>query len=119
MKKTLFTGSAIVLSSLPFLALAQSSYSIQDKIIAPLSQIVSSLVPILMTLALVAFIWGLVKYIMAAGDPAGKAEGKNIMIGGVVALFVMASVWGLTSAIGGALGLNNGNAPTSSNLIPK
>ncbi len=49
------------------------------------------LIPVLIALALVVFFWGLVKYIRS-----GKAAGaKDVMIAGLVGLFVMVSVWGI------------------------
>ncbi len=50
-------------------------------------------IPIVFILATLYFFWGIVKYIKSEG--AGKAEGKAIMVWGVVALFVMTSVWGI------------------------
>lgn len=58
-------------------------------------QITNALVGILATLALVVFFWGIVKYIASAGDEDKAKEGKSIMIYGVIALFVMFSVFGL------------------------
>lgn len=114
---TKFAKILVVSGSLmPFLAFAQ--FDIQTNLIEPLRTAVDSLVPLLMTLALVAFIWGLVQFIFSAGDEAKRKSGKGIMIWGVIALFVMASVWGLTSAIGGALGLDSGDAPSASDLTP-
>lgn len=55
------------------------------------------LVPLAFTLALLYFFYGIAKYIWSEGQ--GKAEGKSIMIWGVVALFVMSSIWGLVSFI--------------------
>ena len=62
-------------------------------------QITNTLIPIVFTLALLFFFWGVAKYIW--GEGMGKEEGKKIMIWGVVALFVMASVWGLVAFIQG------------------
>ncbi len=53
------------------------------------------IIPIVFTLALLFFFWGVAKYIRSAGSE--KDEGKKIMVWGVVALFVMASVWGLVA----------------------
>ena len=64
-----------------------------------LLEIINILVPIAFTAALLFFFWGLAKFILAAGDPAAKEQGKNIMIWGIVALFVMASVWGITTIL--------------------
>ena len=69
------------------------------------------LIPIAFTLALLFFFWGVAMYIRSEGT--GKEEGKKIMIWGVVALFVMSSIWGLVSFIRGEL-LGNTTSPTSS-----
>jgi|SRR3989338_6049726 len=57
------------------------------------------LVGLLLTLALIYFFVGLVKYIMSAGDEEAKGAGRSIMINGVIALFVMVSVWGLVNVL--------------------
>jgi uncharacterized membrane protein YidH (DUF202 family) len=59
------------------------------------NRILSMLVPFLMTLAVVVFFWGLVKYIASANDEAAKEGGKNLMIWGMIALFVMVAFWGI------------------------
>ena len=53
------------------------------------------LVPLAFILALLFFFWGIAKYIRSAGSE--KDEGKKVMVWGIVALFVMASVWGLVA----------------------
>ncbi len=68
------------------------------------------LIPLVFTLALLFFFWGIAKYIRSEGT--GKEEGKKIMIWGVVALFVMSTIWGLVSFIRGEL-LGNTSAPIS------
>ncbi len=65
-------------------------------------QITSNLILVLSGLAVLVFIWGLVKYIYSQGTD-GKADGKKIMVGGVIALFVLFSVYGIIRFIGGEL----------------
>jgi len=48
---------------------------------------------LLLTLAVVLFFWGIVKFI--AQDK--KEEGKTMMVWGVIALFVMFTIWGIIS----------------------
>jgi len=63
--------------------------------------------------ALLVFAWGLLKYILRLGeDPEGK--GKQMMLWGIVAFFVMVSVWGLVSFLNTTLGVSAGG--TASNL---
>jgi hypothetical protein len=64
-------------------------------------------------LALLAFFYGLAKLIW--GGPEAVSEGKSLMIWGIVALFVMVSVWGLVRFIGNAFNIEQGgsaNVPT-------
>lgn len=56
-------------------------------------------IPIIGGLALLYFFWGLAKFILKSGDTKAQEEGKNIMIWGIIALFVMMTVWGLVGFI--------------------
>lgn len=56
-------------------------------------------IPFLISLALVMFIAGIVKFV-ANGDNEEKREGgRNLMLFGIIALFVMVSVWGLVKIL--------------------
>jgi hypothetical protein len=70
--------------------------------------ILNMLIPILIALALVAFFWGLVKYVYSGGEDHG--QGRNIMIAGLVALFVMVSVWGIIRVAQNTLGIGSSGA---------
>ena len=50
---------------------------------------------VLGSLAVLVFFLGLVRFIFKAGDAKAVEEGKSLMIWGVVALFVMVSIWGI------------------------
>lgn len=60
----------------------------------------TSIIPIVMTLALLYFIYGVVNFFLApdAGDKK-REEGKKFMLWGIIGLFVMISVWGLVSIL--------------------
>ena len=92
---------------LPALAFAQGGLSNLDSLITSIGTLVSTATPIVVGLALLAFFWGLAKYIFSAGDEGARDKGKEIMIWGIVALFVMISVWGIVNFIGTSLGLDN------------
>ena len=72
-----------------------------------LETVVSTILPIAFALILVAFFWGLAKYVLSAGDEEKKSEGRNLMIYGVAALFIAASIWGIISFIGTNLGITD------------
>lgn len=83
--------TSLCLLALPVLARAQDV----DAVIYRFGNWVNAATGILAALALLVFFWGVVKYIAAAGDEKAKDQGKRVMVGGVVALFVLFSVFGL------------------------
>jgi uncharacterized membrane protein HdeD (DUF308 family) len=67
--------------------------------------LVGFVIPIAFSLALLFFFWGVAKYILSVGSE--KEQGKQIMVWGVIALFVMASIWGLVRFIQGEFNITN------------
>jgi len=71
--------------------------------------IVSLLIRISVAVALLVFFWGLAKFVVKAGDEV--EEGKRIMKWGILALFVMISVWGIVGFFQKELGLPDTTVP--------
>lgn len=65
----------------------------------------------LMGIAVLVFFWGLVQYIISAGDEEKRKSGRGYMVAGIIALFVMVSVWGLVYLLGSLVGVGQGTAP--------
>lgn len=80
---------------LPFFAYAQEVSTILTEI----SSILNTVIPILMILATLIFLWGIIQYITAAGDEEKIKGAKWYIIWGLIALFVMVSVWGLVQVL--------------------
>jgi len=59
------------------------------------ADIISFAISVVFALALLFFFWGVAKYILSAGDEESVGTGRRFMVGGIVALLVMVSVWGL------------------------
>ncbi len=97
----------------PSLAFAQGNLAAVNTLAAGFGAIVTTLIPIMMALAVLVFFWGLVKYIANASDEAAKESGKTLMIWGMVALFVMVALWGILGWVQAQLGLS-GNVTTGS-----
>lgn len=104
------------LSLLPVLSFAQGLDNLEG-LASSIGRIVGILIPIIFALAVLGFFYGLVKYIFGAEHD--KEQAKKTMIWGVIALFVMASVWGLVAWIQGNLDIDSGSAPDVQNLIPE
>jgi hypothetical protein len=64
--------------------------------IARAGDIIQLLVNISVGLAFLIFFWGLAKFIFKiGGSEKAVDEGKNTMIWGILAIFVMLSIWGI------------------------
>jgi len=62
-------------------------------------ELIQAAIPLLIAIAVLYFIWGVVQFIINAGDEGARAEGKTKMIWGVVGLFIIISVWGLVALL--------------------
>ena len=114
MKKVIIATLALA----PALAFAQSLGNIET-LITSIGRVVALALPIVVAIALLVFFWGLVKFIFAQGNEESKADAKRIMLWGIIALFVMISVWGLVLFVGTALGIKQGEViivPTVPNI---
>lgn len=78
-------------------------------LIRSIGDITAMLIPILIAVALVTFFYGLVMYIFKQGTGEAKG-GKDLMIWGLVALFVMISVYGIIRLAQNALGVDSGTS---------
>jgi succinate dehydrogenase hydrophobic anchor subunit len=65
--------------------------------------LINFVIPVLVALALVLFLWGGVRYIYKASDAHGKGADKEVLLWGVIALFVLVSVWGILRILREAL----------------
>lgn len=77
--------------------------------------LLAPLIPILIGLAVIAFFWGLVKYIYGGAKEIGEA--RQLILWGIISIFAMVSIWGLVSIVQGTF---FGGAPlTSPPSVPK
>ncbi len=109
-KISVLTASAF-LFVMPIMVFAQTSGGNLDGIGALIGTIggwVRMLLPILLTLGVLAFFWGLTLYLFKIGEEGGK-KGREIMIYGILAVFVMASIGGIVSLLQKTTGTESGN----------
>lgn len=110
----------IVLGTLatPFIASAQNTRGDLQGLVELAGDMVNLLVPIVSTLVVLFFFWGLAQYVLAAGDEEKAKEGKSIMIWGAIALFVMVSIWGIIGFLQQTLGTRNTSTETEMIQLP-
>lgn len=61
--------------------------------------ILDKVVILLISLAVIFFIYGIVKFIKSADEEEGREKGKNIMLYGIIGLFVIVSMWGIVNIL--------------------
>lgn len=70
------------------------------------------LVPVLMAIAFIVFLWGVYKYfILGAADEKNRTDGRQFTLWGVIGFVVILSLWGIVNIFMSTLGLSVGQAP--------
>lgn len=113
MKRLFISASVLSLIIIPQIAFGAANNGFM-LLIKGIGGIIGQLIGITATLALVVFFWGLVKYLWGrSGDTNNHEEGINIMKWGIVALFVMTSIWGLVGFLQSSFGLDSSTTTDS------
>lgn len=73
---------------------------------------ISQVTILLMAVALMVFFFGIARYILAKGDKESLEEGKRTIGYGIIALFVLASLWGILAFLGDTVGIDLRDGPT-------
>jgi tetrahydromethanopterin S-methyltransferase subunit E len=73
-----------------------------DKLVSHfITSILKPVTGLIVALAVVFFLWALVKYIGLVGDPKGQDGARKTMTWGIIIIAVMISVWGLVNVLTG------------------
>ena len=107
MKKIIYVLVSSGILFAPVIAFGAVNFSVLLDLETQGGQIIAKVIPIVFALAIIYFFWGIVQFIRGAGDPKKAAEGKSIMIYGIIAIAVMVSVYGLVTWLQDTLGLSN------------
>ncbi|MBK5215555.1 MAG: hypothetical protein JJE53_01965 [Candidatus Pacebacteria bacterium] len=109
MKKIISFGA--VLGSVPYMAFAEDQIG---NILATLIGYLNYIVPALITVAVVYFIWGVISFITSA-DEEQKKLGRSKIINGLIGLFVIVAFWGIIAVVKNTFGIGN---VTGQNITP-
>lgn len=99
----------------PVLAFAQTGTADAGSIFNKISSIVSALIPFLITIAIIWFIVGVIKFVIAKDDGT-KEKGRSVMISGIVGLFVILAVFGLVRVLTNTFSIDGGGTLTGEDL---
>ena len=102
---------------MPVVAFAQTPRTFSG-LVYMLISFINPMAAILVSLALLTFFWGIVQYIYSGGSE-GHENGRQLMAWGIVAIFVLISIWGLariltTTFFGGSASMGVTGVPSSS-----
>jgi hypothetical protein len=121
--KNSFRLAAILTLASPLLAFAQTG--INTNAITPYSQgiidiINQILVPVIIAISFIVFLWGIYKYFIAgAANESEKGEGRTFALWGIIGFVIIISVWGLVNLVLNTFGLTPGQqAPTAPTFNP-
>ena len=105
-------GAAMFL--LPAVAFAQYQVTNSSTLFSATQSILNAVIPIIIALAIVYILWGIVQSFVKGSEEERKAGHMKILYG-IIALFIMISIWGLVNILVNTTGLSN-QVPTVNNL---
>ncbi len=71
--------------------------------------IIRLLIGLIIGVALVGFLWGIVKFLFNSTNESAKKEGKAFMLYGIITLFIMTSFWGFVHLLRGSMTIETDN----------
>ena len=96
-----------LLYMMPMLALAQfDGGNLQIYIESIISLINRALIPAILAIAFLVFIWGIFQYFIAgASDEEKRESGRKLMLWGIIGFVVIIAIVGIVNLLAGATGL--------------
>jgi hypothetical protein len=89
---------------------AQPGISGLYALLAQVSDFTTRLIPYVISLTVLFFLWGIFKLVFSSKDSEARAEARGYIIWGIIGLAVMVSVWGLVNLLTSTFSLNQ-NVP--------
>lgn len=65
-----------------------------------------TVLPLLVSLAVVFFLWGVIQYVINPASTEEREKGQQYMIWGIIGIFVIVSIWGLVAILTGTFGID-------------
>ena len=116
MRKIVLLGSFVSVGLLAFLPKAEAAWTIDcgvtvgsgvTGILTWIGCILTeAIVPILVTLAIIGFIWGIIEYYLNPDNEEKRKKGKSFILWGLISLFVIVSMWGIVGLFVTTFNLN-------------
>jgi hypothetical protein len=72
----------------------------QDIVLGVVSELSGLFITLVVALSILIFFWGVTKYIWKGDSKEERKKGKTLMVWGIIAFFVLFSVWGIVKILG-------------------
>ena len=99
---------------LPLISYAVTTPTDFKSLVMLFVEILTAILPLIVTLAFFYFIWGLTQYMRDAGG--NKEDARMMMIHGIIGFFVMSSVWGLVGILSNTFGTESQKPSTVNDI---
>ncbi len=106
--RKIFPWMPVLAAATPLIAYAL------DPVYGVLSKVrswVVALIPIVTSIVVIVFLWGIVKYITAAGDMEKEKDARGHIIYGLIGISVMIGIWGIMNFIFNVFDLGGVGSP--------
>ncbi len=114
--KKIISAVSTGLVLLPVLALAQGTNTFGtnriNNILTGFKSLVNTALIVLSGVAVLVFIYGIIRYVLSANDAEKRKEARGYMIYGVVAFAIIAGLYGLSNALLDFFGIGSGGSLT-------
>ena len=110
MKKLIAYSSLALIIVVPAIALAQP-INIENFIGDRLVGIVNKIIQLLIAVATLVFIYGIIKYIAAGGDPEKTKTARSYIVFSIIGLALILGIWGIATFLSCNLGFCNTQVP--------
>jgi hypothetical protein len=126
-KKLIVLFGFMALAPLAFAQAASSSFCSSAQfsslsgglgnILCKIGDILNAIIPILVVLGVLYFIWGVITYMIGSDEEAKKA-GRDRIIFGIIGLAVIVAMWGLVNILINTFTLNANTSVTLPAVVP-
>jgi hypothetical protein len=128
LKKIIFVVLVLIIISFPIFSFAQSGGGDVVKtcndtvenfgdVICKIGDILNTVIPMLIALGVVYFVWGVVTYMIGA-DEEQKKKGRDKIIYGIIGLVVIVGMWGLVRIVTNSFTLDNTTGGIQTPCVP-
>ena len=107
MKKFLTASSAFLLPVLAFAQTQAGDIQTVTGFINRLQGVINVVITFLIGIGVLVIIYGILGYIMSAGNEEKRGEAKQYIIWGIIGVFIMLSIWGLINILINSFGTDN------------